>query len=75
MPLIPTPGQWTHLALTYDGALIKLYANGVQVGQDTKTGNLDGSNSPFNIGGRAGSLFFSGLIDEVDVFSRALGAE
>ncbi len=73
MPLIPTPGQWTHLALTYDGALIKLYANGVQVGQDTKTGNLAGSASPFNIGGRTGSLFFNGQIDEVEVFSRALG--
>ncbi len=73
VPLIPTPGQWTHLALTYDGALIKLYANGVQVGQDTKTGTIDGSGSPFNIGGRAGSLFFSGQIDEVDVFNRALG--
>ena len=73
MPLIPTPGQWTHLALTYDGALIKLYANGVQVGQDTKTGNLAGSASPFNIGGRTGSLFFNGQIDEVDVYSRALG--
>ncbi len=72
MPLIPTPGQWTHLALTYDGALIKLYANGVQVGQDTKTGNLAGSASPFNIGGRTGSLFFNGQIDEVDVYSRAL---
>ena len=72
VPLIPATGQWTHLALTYDGALIKLYANGVQVGQDTKTGNLAGSSSPFNIGGRAGSLFFSGLIDEVDVFARAL---
>ena len=59
VPYIPhSRANGTHLALTYDGASIKLYANGVQVGQDTRTGNLDGSNAPFNIGGRAGSLLF-----------------
>ncbi|MEY2512568.1 MAG: hypothetical protein QOE26_3331, partial [Verrucomicrobiota bacterium] len=66
-------GQWTHIALTYNGALIKIYVNGTQLGQDTMTGSIDGDNAPFDIGGRsAGDLQYSGLIDEVEVFDRAL---
>src|SRR5256714_4921348 len=71
----PPPGQWTHLAMTYDGALIKIYANGVQVGEDTKTGNITGDNVPFDIGGRSAGLKFTGLIDEVEVFDGALTSQ
>ena len=66
-------GQWTHIAFTYDGALVKIYVNGVQLGQAAKTGNLAGSAVPFNIGGRAAAgLNLTGLVDEVEVFDRAL---
>src|SRR2546423_151063 len=71
----PPTGQWTHLAMTYDGALIKIYANGVQVGEDTKTGNITGDNVPFDIGGRSAGLKFTGLIDEVEVFNGALTSQ
>ena len=74
VPFVPPLGQWTHIALTYDGATIKVYANGALVGSGTPTttGNIDGDPSPFNIGGRDDGLDFNGLIDEVEVFNRTL---
>jgi hypothetical protein len=72
VPFVPPPGQFTHIALTYDGAFIRMYANGAQVSQDAETGNIDGDAVPFNIGGRSGSLFFTGAIDEVEVFTAVL---
>jgi serine/threonine protein kinase/N-acetylneuraminic acid mutarotase len=73
--LVPPIRQWTHIALTYDGSVIKLYANGELVGQERKTGDINSDSVPFNIGGRAddnGTGKFNGLIDEVEVFDRAL---
>ncbi|MBI3651458.1 MAG: HYR domain-containing protein [Acidobacteria bacterium] len=71
----PTVGVWTHIALVYNGTDMRVYVNGVLTGGATaKTGNLAGSNVPFSIGGRSGGLFFNGLIDEVEVFGRALSA-
>jgi serine/threonine protein kinase len=75
---VPPIGDWTHVALTYDGSLITLYANGELVGQAAQSGNISGDDVPFNIGGRAndeGTGKFNGLIDEVQVFNRALSRE
>ncbi|HEX5702865.1 MAG TPA: protein kinase [Pyrinomonadaceae bacterium] len=74
---VPPIDQWTHIALTYDGEQIRIYVNGTLMGQAAKTGNIDGDNVPFNIGGRAddqGTGKFNGLIDEVELFNRALSA-
>jgi hypothetical protein len=71
---VPTLNTWTHIALTYDGSTITLYANGTVIGSDTASGNLTNSGSPFVIGGRFGDLHFNGSIDEVEVFDRALGS-
>jgi hypothetical protein len=66
---------WTHLAGTYDGAMLRLYVNGVQVASQLQVGILLGSANPLQIGGD--SIFgqtFQGQIDEVRVYSRALSA-
>jgi len=64
---------WMHLALTYDGATLRLYVNGVQVASQAQTGNLMTSANPLQIGGD--SLFgqyFQGTIDEVRIYNQAL---
>ncbi len=67
--------QWVHLAATFDGTTFTFYIDGTQVA--TGTGTLGPVNTaPFRIGasGTCGSTF-AGLIDEVEIFNRALSAE
>ncbi len=64
---------WSHLAVTYDGATLRLYVNGVQVSSLAKAGTIATSANPLQIGGD--SLFgqyFAGTIDEVRVYNQAL---
>ncbi len=64
---------WTHLALTYDGAVLRLYENGVEVGTQSVAGAIATSSGPLQIGGNAvWGEYFSGRIDEVRIYSRAL---
>ncbi len=66
---------WTHLASTYDGTTLRLYVNGVQVGTKAISGSLLNTPNPLTIGGNAvWSEFFSGQIDEVRLYNRALSA-
>ena len=65
---------WTHVALTYDGTMIRLFVNGTQVASTAVDGRFD-SRSPLWIGGNLPyGEYFKGLIDEVRVYNRALGA-
>jgi len=69
----PIPGLWSHVALTYDGSAVKTYINGALIDNAAKTGNIDGTTSPVEIGGRQfDNLDFKGVIDEVEIFDRAL---
>ncbi len=64
---------WTHLALTYDGATLRLYVNGVQVASQAQTGNLVTSANPLQIGGDSiFGQYFQGTIDEVRIYNQAL---
>jgi hypothetical protein len=63
---------WAHLAVSYDGANIRLYVNGVQVGSRARTGNLVTSANPLHVGGDSiYGQFFTGNIDEVRVYNQA----
>jgi Concanavalin A-like lectin/glucanases superfamily/PQQ enzyme repeat len=64
---------WTHLAVTYDGATMRLYANGVQVASRAQTGVIAISISPLQIGGDSiYGQYFEGRIDEVRIYNLAL---
>lgn len=66
---------WYHVAVTYDGANTRLYVNGVAEG--IQAGVWAAANSqPLSIGQRGDNAdFFNGLIDEIEIFNRALSVE
>ena len=64
---------WTHLAVTYDGTALRFYVNGALARTRTLGGTIAISGRPLRIGGNAiWGEYFSGLIDEVRVYNRAL---
>ncbi len=66
-------GSWTHVALTYDGATLRLFVNGVQVSSRAVSGPVQSVTNPLWIGGNQPyGEFFNGLIDEARVYNRAL---
>jgi len=66
---------WTHLAVTYDGATLRLYVNGAQASSKAVTGTIATSTGALRIGGNnIWSEWFTGQIDEIRMYSRALSA-
>jgi len=66
---------WTHVALTYDGAAIRLFVNGTQVATAAQTGTLQTNTSPLRIGGNVPyGEFFQGRLDDVRIYNRAQSA-
>jgi PKD repeat protein len=66
---------WTHVAGTYNGSVLRLYLNGVEVARRSVTGSLASSRGPVRIGGnRLWGEYFQGRIDEVRIYNRALTA-
>jgi Concanavalin A-like lectin/glucanases superfamily len=83
VPNVLPPDVFSHVALVYStdpSPALEIYVNGVA--QPGTTGGactfINQNNIPFRIGKRIGAVegerFFHGLIDEVDVFNRALSA-
>ena len=65
--------SWTHLAATYDGSTLRVYANGVQQSSKSVSGAIDTSTGALRIGGDSvWGEYFAGLIDDVRVYNRAL---
>jgi hypothetical protein len=61
------------LAITYDGATLRLYVNGALVSSRAHSGVFATSTNPLRIGGNEFyEQFFGGLIDEVRVYNRPL---
>ena len=64
---------WSHLAVTYDGNMLILYVDGLQVSQLLAPGSIVTSTGLLKIGGNAiWGEWFNGLIDEVRVYDRTL---
>ena len=64
---------WNHYALTRQSGTFTLYLNGVAVDSAALVTDLNAPGITLKIGSRlGGSAFLNGLVDEVEVFSRAL---
>ena len=59
---------WSHLALSYDGATLRSYVDGVLAGSEARAGAAAGRGA-LHVG-----RGFSGLVDELRVYDRALSA-
>jgi len=69
-----TDGQWHRIGFVWDGTHRTLYVDGVAVAQDTQD-RLEGSDNGLYIGtGKAmePGTYFSGLIDDVRIYNRAV---
>ena len=74
----PLPlGQWVHVAATYDGQTMRLTMNGKLCGSLDRGGRINSTTSHLCLGSYdiKHKAFFSGLLDEVRVYPRALTEE
>lgn len=72
-PAALTVNKWTHLGATFDGAVVQLYVNGVQVASQSQTMPLLPTTGTLQIGTSSPwGQFFAGRIDEVRIYNRAL---
>lgn len=74
---LPT-NAWVHVAGSYDGSMIRLFRDGVEVASKAFSGILNTNDRPFTIGltasGGDGPDYWNGMIDDVSVYSRALSS-
>lgn len=70
--------QWSHVAATYDGAVMRIYLNGNQIGQRNHAGGIFAGSAPLGLGGFAigtsSPWQFSGSMDEISLYNRSLSA-
>jgi CSLREA domain-containing protein len=66
---------WTFISVTFDGVTATMYINGSPVASHAMS--FDPNTVPLRLGGEpsCGGMHFGGLIDEVEIFDRALSAE
>lgn len=89
-PCVGVPGQlalvngsvrietntWYHVAMTYDGAALKLYVNGAVDAELAVTGPIITTAEALLIGGsKPGPWYFHGRVDELSLYGRALSGE
>ena len=69
------PGQTYHVVATFDGAMRRLYLNGVEVASAALAGGGSASTNNLYIGSWKGaSEFFAGSVDDVAVYNTAVSA-
>jgi chitodextrinase len=66
---------WSHVSAVYDGTMLSLYVNGSLAARQLAAGNVAETAGALRIGGDAiWGEWFSGTIDELRIYSRALTA-
>jgi len=68
-------GVWYHVAMVYDGSVIKGYLNGVEDGFVEVSGSVQATDEPLRIGVYSindNHAYYTGSIDELSLYNRAL---
>ena len=72
------PGQWYHVATTYDGSQMRIFLNGAEITKMNKSGAIDVNGSvPVAVGNQpdgTGDRPFDGRLDDLRVYNYALDA-
>lgn len=78
---VPLQPGWNRATATYDGAALRLYCNGVRVGEGVPaSGPIDAYDTPLLMGAygnlpKTEAYCYEGYLSEVQLFDRALDAE
>ena len=75
LPMSLSSGQWSHVALVMEEGVWTGYLNGVPVGDPITQTFGSQVDLPLHIGSNGSSGLFTGLLDEVVIYERALDAE
>jgi len=73
-PLTYNDNKWHHATITFDGTTHALYIDGIQVISHSDSAPVSNTSAPLEIGARVGALNFSGTLDDVRIYNRALSA-
>jgi len=75
----PIAGHWINMTGIYDGKMMRLYIDGLEIGSREQTGKIQVDDNPVTIGAEENGAEsrivegeFDGLIDEVRIYSRVL---
>lgn len=68
---------WIHIACTYNGTLLTLYKNGVEVATQSRSGAVRVSGDPLALGaqsrpGLSSLYFFNGTLDDARLYNKSL---
>ncbi len=74
-PFAPVVGQFHHFAVTRSSSTYTFYADGVAIGSTVDSRPIPNAAAALTIGQSEGVGFFHGLIDEVQIYNRALSGE
>ncbi len=64
-----TLGEWNHVVGTFDGAIVKIYSNGVLIDSKSFNESFTGFESTLFVGAPS---YFPGSIDELYIYNRAI---
>lgn len=68
------PGQWHHIAVTYEQGTIRIFIDGAQQGSKTGAEALTAAGA-YSVGANGWGSNYNGVIDDIRVFSRTLNEE